>query len=485
MDTNLALEKYKLAFEISPVPMLLVSCAGNIELVNSSSNSLFGYQSKELVGQSVEVLIPDAGRTQHAELRDAYFRMPTKRAMGMGRDLYGRTRSGATIPLELALEPVSIGAETWAMVAAVDIRPRKAHEERLRQAMDAAASAMIMTNEAGRIVFVNRAAITLLGYQESELLDSSVDRLVPEAARRSHSVYRNSFTSAGLSRAMGADRRVVAVHQDGTEIPVEIALAQTSSADGRLVLCTITDLTERMAAERMLRARADEMEGLNKELSDFAYSASHDLKAPLSTITGLLELCLEELEEGNLTELGNGLRKAQQTGRRSLERVENVLRVARASQEAVLPERFNLRELIFNIWQDMNVSHDESQELVLALEAGDILFSERPGLQIILENLLSNALRYRDHSKDRMTVGVSSKRLGQMVEFRVSDNGIGISADRQPHIFDMFKRLDDRSLDGLGLTLVKKQVERLGGTIKVESKQGQGTQFWFSVSEYR
>ena len=143
------IEKYRLAFEISPVPMLLVAKSGEISLANSHLYDLFDYDEGELIGRNVEILVPDTFRQQHPELRDAYFRVPTKRSMGEGRDLHGITRSGSIIPLELGLEPVTDGEESFALVVALDIRQRKSHEKRMLLAMDAAASAMVMVDERG------------------------------------------------------------------------------------------------------------------------------------------------------------------------------------------------------------------------------------------------------------------------------------------------------------------------------------------------
>ncbi|MFK7893846.1 MAG: PAS domain S-box protein [Granulosicoccus sp.] len=475
------LEKYKFAFAISPVPMLLVSQGGEIALVNDGLIQLFGYGSVELVGNSVEMLIPSSLREHHPQLRDAYFRMPTKRGMGVGRDLYGETKSGKVIPLELALEPVSVNGQTWAMVGAVDISQRKAHEERLRQAMDASASAMVMVDESGEIVLVNNAAIALFGYNEDELIGSAVERIVPEAVRRVHSVYLSSFMHSGVSRPMGQDRILHACHRDGTEIPVEIALTRVQGSTGTMVMSTIIDLSERVASERLISKKAQELEKLNVELSHYAYSASHDLKAPLLTIVGLLDACMEDLEAGDHEELLHNLRKSRQISERSAEKIEGVLRIARATHEKVATEEIELDSIIHEIWEDINGGEHCSIDLDLQHSAHCDLVTERPALQMILENLLSNALRYRDSGRATSTVKVTSSVVDNSIQIAVLDNGVGIPEDKHHLVFRMFQRLDARSADGLGLALVEKQVQRLGGTISLESNPGEGTVIRFTI----
>ena len=241
-------KKYALAFDIAPVPMTLVSRTGEIVLASETFIELFEYQADELIGQNVDMLVPEAVRGHHPELRDAYHRVPTKRSMGAGRDLNGVSKSGAIIPLELGLEPILDEGEQFALVVAIDIRQRKAHERRLQKAMDAAASAMIMVDENTAIVFANRAATTLFGYDENELIGQPIELLVPDEFRRSHPVYTGSYMSDSTARMMGSGRDLFARCKDGHQIPVEITLTPVDSEDGRLVMSTIIDLSERVAA---------------------------------------------------------------------------------------------------------------------------------------------------------------------------------------------------------------------------------------------
>lgn len=192
------IEKYQLVFDISPVPMVLVSRDGEILLANSGFVELFEYSLPELTGMSVETLVPDGIRPGHANMRRAYHRSPTKRSMGAGRDLFGLTKSKTVVPLELGLEPIDHDGETMALVIALDIRARKAHESRMHQAMDAAASAMVMVNQSGTVVFANRATSALFGYNEHELLGKNVEMLVPQEYRAAHPSYTSDYVKTAV-----------------------------------------------------------------------------------------------------------------------------------------------------------------------------------------------------------------------------------------------------------------------------------------------
>lgn len=136
------MKRFELAFDTCPVPMLLVASCGEIVKTNALFDALFEYPEGELIGKPVEVLVPEAVRSAHPDLRAAFMRVPMRRAMGRGRELSGVTAEGRIIPLELGLDPVDVDGETFALVAAVDISRRKVMEERINLVIDAAASAI-------------------------------------------------------------------------------------------------------------------------------------------------------------------------------------------------------------------------------------------------------------------------------------------------------------------------------------------------------
>lgn len=476
-----SLDRYRLAFEISPVPMLLISSHGEILLTNALLDKLFEYEPKQLLGQNVEILVPESIKKHHPELRDAYFRLPIKRQMGQGRDLTGITQVGHVIPLELGLDSVTIDNEVCALLVAIDIRQRKLHEGRVNVAMNAAATAMLMVDEQGMVTFVNNAAVALFGYEESELLNHPVERLVPKEIQRVHPVYRSSFNNASRARLMAEEQELFALHREGHLIPVEIALTPVETPSGKVVMSTIIDLTERVAAAQESAKKSEELALVNSELTQFAYSASHDLKAPLTSIVGLLRLCIEDLDDGNVAEVRENLEKCLQVSDRSAKKIEGVLKIARVGSGAVVRESVDLAQIIRETWLDLTGANKSGIELSLGLKHRDPVFIEPETFKVILENLLSNAIRYGDEKKSKHCIDVKTHGHKSGIRLVVSDNGIGIPQAKQPAVFDMFKRLDDRSGDGLGMTLVKKQVDRLGGDITFTSTEGEGTVFSVSL----
>ena len=469
------------AFEICPVPMLLVDQAGTIVLTSEPFDQIFGYEPKELVGQAVEVLVPETAREQHAEVRAAFFRLPAKREMGRGRDLSGVAKDGRIFPLELGLNSVEVEGKCFALVTALDISHRKAMEARIQAVLDASASAVVLCDAEGAIVFANRAALLLFGYCFDELSGQPVEALIPDRHPIAHPVYRRSFMQKVETRPMGQGRRLYARARNGDEVPVEIALTPVETHEGNMVMCTMIDLSERVAAERAMEAKAGELEQLNLDLSRFANSASHDLKAPMSSLAGLIRLCLEDLKDGDLDEVRGNLREAEEISRRGIEKVESVLAIARVGNQTLEYQDMCVRDEIRATWRDLTASTEAAPELTLDLRHRDPVRVEAQSLRTILENLLSNAARYVDADKAAPAVRVSSEIRSGALCMSVEDNGVGIDPENLPRLFRMFERLDQRSESGLGLALVRRQLDRLGGSIDVTSTPGEGTAFRFEI----
>lgn len=478
------IQSYKMAFDAAPVPMILVAEDGTVAMANQHALSLFDYDADGLLGQSVDILVPHSARGKHPELRAAYNKFPTKRGMGVGRDLHGLTRTGVEIPLEVSLEQVSSNNKTWTLLVAIDLRHRKRERELIDLALEASASSMVMVNQHAQIVYVNPACLNLVGYEPDQLIGRPVNALVPDSAQTAHGVYTSSFMTAPRKRAMGDTREIHIRHADGRQIPVEIALTPVETPDARFVMCTIVDLSERLSNERALRNKNTELAQLNEELSQFAYSASHDLKAPLTSISGLLEICIEDLASADIEEVRRNLSRALDISRGSSEKIERLLSLARSPDVSDAFEDTCLKTMVSKIWRD-NAPVDRVPELRQDFASEGVVRTQPVVLSIVMENLLSNALRYLDPDKPESIIQVTSQDHPETTDIIVSDNGIGIPAEFQPRVFDMFQRFDKRSGDGIGLSLVRKNLQRLGGQIKLESTLGEGTSVTVSLPKQK
>ena len=242
------------AIEAAPNAMLIVDRRGAIVLANSQAERLFGYLARELLGQPIELLIPQRFRTHHADYRNSYGAQPDTRAMGAGRDLYGLKKDGSEVPIEIGLNPLQLDEGHYVLASVIDITERKRAEERLRLVVEAAPNAMLMVNAKGAIVLVNSQAEKLFGYGREELLGQAIEMLIPQRLRTHHAQYRGGYSTHPDTRAMGVGRDLYGLKKDGSEVPIEIGLNPLQLDEGHFVLASVIDISERLHAEKLQRA---------------------------------------------------------------------------------------------------------------------------------------------------------------------------------------------------------------------------------------
>ena len=466
-------------FETAPTAMLLVDRRGTILLTNERLDRVFGYEPGELAGMPVEVLTPREVRDRHVELRDAFFEYPATRQMGASRDLYGVSKDGRPIPVEIGLTTFDVDSQRLVLAFVLDLTERKKQEEKFRLVVEAAPHGILMVDAHGNIALVNSQACAMLGYSQQELLGKPVETLIPERFRNKHQVYRGSYTQAPESRSMGSGRELFAKRKDGSEFPMEIGLTPLDVHDGRFIVGTLIDITERKRTEEEIRSKNAQLSRLNDELTNFAYSVSHDLKAPLTSIQGLTRIVMEDLDANELGEAQTNLKRIGAEADKLKHLIEDVLALAKcdSEQENWTPSRVS--SIVGEVMESLQqVAQADGVELRTSLPENLVLLTQPTRLRLIVENLISNAIRYADPQKTGRFVEVSVAELGAEVELRVRDNGLGIPAECHAQVFGMFRRFHAHRSEGsgLGLALVKKEVLRLGGTVEFESSPA-GTTF--------
>jgi Signal transduction histidine kinase len=220
-----------------------------------------------------------------------------------------------------------------------------------------------------------------------------------------------------------------------------------------------------------LRASNDELKKSNAELDNLVYSVSHNLRGPLSTIQGLVYLL--KLEKSDLGVIPDMILSS---AARLDTTIKEIINYSRNTRVELLSEPINLREMIDSVLKELEYDQLELNiRLDIDLEE-EFVWSDRFRLRIILNNILSNSLKYADRSKETTVLRITSRRDNECLIVEVQDNGIGISPEVLPFVYNMFYRGTEKSDGaGLGLYIVREAVERLGGKMALKSEVHQGT----------
>lgn len=350
-------------------------------------------------------------------------------------------------------------------------------EDRLRQLVDCAPTGLISVDEAGTIVDVNPEAQRQFGYTAEELLSRSIEMLMPLHLREIYRDERRAFNQQRVSRPIGNGQNLTALKKDGREFPVEVALAPFQTRQGPRILALVTDITERDEARRKLEAYTRALELINKDLDDFAYVASHDLRAPLTAIASLV-LWLEEDTTGTLSD-GSAKHLALVKNRvaRMGKLLEDLLDYSRAGRTASHIEEVDADELVAQVTE--LVRH--TSPLAVTRTGLPVFQTVRTPLQQVFRNLISNAIKH--HDREACAIEIAAVESGPFYVFRVTDDGPGIPAQFRDRVFNMFQTLrprDEIEGSGMGLALVRKLVERYGGVVYVVESSGRGTTIEFT-----
>lgn len=239
---------------------------------------------------------------------------------------------------------------------------------------------------------------------------------------------------------------------------------------------------KRKKAELALRTQNEELVKINKELDSFVYSVSHNLRAPLMSVLGLLNLVQVESKKEE-PDLNDYFDMMQQSIHKLDDTLKEILDYSRNARSKLNIEQVDIQRMLEDSFVRMQyMEGSEHIRKTIKVKSGADLYSDSYRLSVILHNLVSNAIKYRDPKKTQSEIAIEAVVDPEQLSIVFRDNGIGISADYIKKIFDMFFRATDRSEGaGLGLYIVKETIDKLRGTISVDSVMGEGTTFNITI----
>lgn len=357
-----------------------------------------------------------------------------------------------------------------------EIQVREQAEQHFSVAVEAAPNGMLLVNAKGEIVLVNKEAERLFQYPREELLGEHIETLVPEGIRTEHEILRDRFFKDPNLRKMGSGRDLYGRRRDGSEFPIEVGLNPLEKDGISYVIGTVVDITERKLAEKRERQHAIELERSNAALDQYAHAASHDLKAPLRAINQLASWITQDAEESLPAESKEHLHKLRLRITRMENLLDDLLRYSRAGRQSTTPEAVSFPELLQDIIFFVNPPKGFKVKFDTNL---GIVHTAKAPLELVLRNLVDNAIKH--HNREDGLVEIQAEVVdSDWLEIIVRDDGPGIPEEYHEKVFEMFKTLrprDEVEGSGLGLSLVKKLVENVDGSITLQSVEEEGCSF--------
>jgi PAS domain S-box-containing protein len=339
--------------------------------------------------------------------------------------------------------------------------------------VDAAPCALLAVDREQAICFANLAAEKLFEYESGELLGKQLELLIPWTARAKHQELVNqafSAASAPRARKPGNGRDLAGIKKDGSAVPIEVALSHADSPSGPVVVAAIVEVTERKRREAAL-ARS------NRDLEQFAYHASHDLREPLRMVSSFLGLLVQRFKDKLEPDAQRYVHFAVDGASRMQRLIDGLLTYSRVGSQASKLAAVDASSTLRAAWLNLTPIIKETGAQLQA-EALPTVHADPKLLTQLFQNLLDNALKFRNDKPPH--ISVSARTDGRTATISFKDNGIGLDMKHRENIFEVFRRLHEIGKyegAGMGLAIAKRIVELHHGEIDVEAAPNAGCTF--------
>ena len=487
---------FRLLSEAISEGIIIVNAKQQVVASNGAANEMFGYVSNELTGKPLKTLIPQEYHSGHTGHFNGFIKKPGKRKMGQGRELFGIKKDKTIFPVEVGLNPIKIDDISFVMALVVDISERKKTEQERdhwsRIFNESLNEIYIFDAHTLAFINVNYGAQKNIGFSLEEL-----QKLTPVDIKPSYT--RSQFLRLLEQLLNGSMKKIEfeTIHErkDGTTYPVDVHLQASQIGDREVIVAIILDITEsknyteklektvEQRTARLREALLKEKE-LNELKTKFLSLVSHEFKTPLSGI----------LSSTNL--LGKYTQKKQQDKREKhiktikskVKYLDNILTdflsVERLESGKVKYKfnNFPLSKVINEVVYDANMMLKDGQKISYPTNIDDInLEFDEKILELILTNLINNAIKY---SSENQTIDIIVEVEEKNLLIQIKDEGIGIPANEQKHMFNRYFRAENALLNqgtGIGLNIVKTHLENLGGNITFISQENIGSSFTITI----
>jgi PAS domain S-box-containing protein len=465
--------------------VVTINQAGVIEGFNPAAEQMFGYNSEDVIGKSVDLLMPESMMGNHQQYMDDYHRRGKGVVIGHVRELMGRRKDGTEFTLELGLSRITVGGQEHFLGAVRDVSGRKPVEKRIRDLArfpDENPNPVMRINADGRMLYFNEPSQELIdGWQ------TGLDKPVPE--------WLADLVKNGLVHGNVLEEEIL-FHDK------VLFLVLSPVLDEGYANIYVQDITTRKKAEEELRAHRDLLEAKVKERTEdlavardealaanqakstFLANMSHELRTPLNAIIGYSELLIEDVDSDLLGPHMKDLSQIRKAGKHLLGLISDILDLSKieAGHMTLHLERVNVAALINDVCSTiLPLIEVNNNKFVVDSPSIKEMMADSTRLRQVLYNLLSNAAKFTHDGEVRLAV-TNEQDDGEWLKITVEDTGIGLSEGQKVSIFDPFTQADESISTnfggtGLGLAIAREFCRMMDGDITVSSELGKGSKF--------
>jgi PAS domain S-box-containing protein len=493
-DSPKSEDRYLQILDTAPDAMVVVGTDGKIVFVNVQTEKIFGHPREALLGQGLDVILPERFRRIHGQQVTRYFANPTVRTMGSGLELYGRHADGRDIPIEVSLSPTHIDGALFVSAAIRDITERKRLEnltklagDRLASAVDSIQDPFALFDADGLVILCNSAYRALVGeVVRGALVGKSYAEVLGRWA-----------TDLELEGGLGVEAFLTARQADWAS---DASTFEVKTRDGRALrvsnrrtpeggmVTTIWDVTEDVRTAAELRDARVLAEAGSAAKTEFLSSMSHELRTPLNAVLGFAQLLQRDRKEPLSERHRVRVDQILKGGEHLLRLIDEILDLSKieAGGTSISAERIDPLEVMREVLQTLEPAAARARVKLALFLGGDVpsILADRTRFAQILMNLGSNAIKY-NRPEGQATFSVELSPDTGFVRATVADTGIGIPADKHQKLFQPFQRAGQETGPiegtGIGLAITRRLAELMHGRAGFSSEPGVGSKFWVDL----
>ena len=465
-----------------PHPLLIIDQNFNITFLNNEFTRYTKFEYSDLMGESSMQLFPDKLKKEFIY----YLKKGFLNQENVFKDFKIQNKNGVITNIEMSLVFINHLGDKEMIFSFKDLEQSielSLVSDKLNAIFNGAVDGIIITDVYGTIQSLNKTAEEMFQYSANEIIGNNINVIVPLTYYKNNKLSQNYDINDNKGTGKIVDRVCVGLSKEGKEIPLEVSSSRIRVGNEEIYTAFLQNISDRIQMEHKIKSAYEELE-------NFSYIAAHDLREPLRGISNYSTFLLEDYSDKLDEEGVRKLKTLQKLSQRLEKFIESLLYYSRLSKEEMVCDLVNLNELISDVLISLDISiRGQKIKIIFDKNFPDIT-CQKIKIREIYHNIITNAIKYNTKSMKKIEIGylIDNKVPYNPYIFYIRDNGIGIKQEHYQLIFKMFKRLHSREQFGLGsgagLAIVKKIIEQHNGKIWLDSKEGQGTTFYFTIGEY-